>query len=182
MDHFWRSIPGWFQGQDIYAGAVSVAKDGDIFVEVGSWKGRSAAFMAVEIANSGKQIDFYCVDHWQGSNERAHHNDPDVIAGSLFDTFKANTKPVEHIIKPIQASSLDAAATFDNGSLAFVYLDAAHDYESVKNDIRAWLPKIRAGGTLAGDDFSLPWSGVIAAVNEMLPGRTVYGSQWVFEI
>lgn len=35
----------------------------------------------------------------------------------------------------------------------FVYLDAMHDYDSVKADINSWWPHVRSGGILAGHDF-----------------------------
>ena len=38
-------------------------------MEVGSFLGKSAVFMAVEIINSGKRIKFDCIDHWKGSEE-----------------------------------------------------------------------------------------------------------------
>ena len=47
--------------------------DNSHFVEIGSWKGRSASYMAVEIFNSRKNIKFDCVDTWCGSVE---HLDP----------------------------------------------------------------------------------------------------------
>jgi len=53
--------------------AVKAASDGAVFVEVGCWKGKSACFMGVEIINSAKKIDFYCVDHWAGT--RGEHDD-----------------------------------------------------------------------------------------------------------
>ena len=34
------------------------------FVEVGTWQGNSAAYMAVEILNSGKNIQFDVYDIW----------------------------------------------------------------------------------------------------------------------
>lgn len=181
MLHIYQDIPGWFVGERVYASAVAAAKDGAKFVEVGSWKGKSSSFMGVEIANSGKQIDFYCVDHWEGSDERAHKNDADVQAGTLFEAFLANVAPVKDRIKPLRMSSLDACAQFEDGSLDFVYLDAAHDYESVKADIAAWLPKLKKGGTIAGDDYALPWTGVMRAVDEAFDGLkplSIANTQW----
>lgn len=59
MDHFYTTIePNWMDYEEIYRQMVKYAKDGDHFVEVGSHMGRSAAFMAVEIINSGKKITF----------------------------------------------------------------------------------------------------------------------------
>jgi predicted O-methyltransferase YrrM len=47
-----------------------------------------------------------------------------------------------------------------------VFIDALHDYESVKSDIRMWWPRVRIGGMLAGHDFNHQWPGVERAVAE----------------
>jgi Methyltransferase domain len=51
-------------------------------------------------------------------------------------------------------TSLQAADQIEDGTLDFVYLDARHDYESVKEDLEAWFPKVRAGGIVAGHDYA----------------------------
>jgi hypothetical protein len=108
--HFYQRVPGWFAFAGVYRDAVrSAPKSGATFVEVGSWKGKSAAFMGVEIANSKKAIEFYCVDHWRGSDEAAHHADPDVRAGRLFEVFLKNIKPVADYIRPLRAPSVAAS-------------------------------------------------------------------------
>ena len=43
-------------------------------------------------------------------------------------------------------------------SLDFVFLDESHEYKDVKDDIEHWLPKVKIGGTLGGDDMN--WKGV----------------------
>ncbi len=52
-----------------------------------------------------------------------------------------------------QADSCLAAQSFSDESLDFVYLDADHSASAVQDDIRAWFPKIRPGGVLAGHDY-----------------------------
>jgi predicted O-methyltransferase YrrM len=160
-------IPGWFAYAKTYDQAVAAARDGASFVEVGSWKGRSAYYMALRIRESGKRIRFYCVDHWQGSAE--HQSDPDVKAGRLFETFLANVADVRDHLEPLRMSSLEAASRFDEGSCDFVMIDAAHDYDSVMADIAAWWPKVKPGGMLAGDDYS--WPDVARAVADSFGGR-----------
>jgi hypothetical protein len=50
-----------------------------------------------------------------------------------------------------------------------VYIDAAHEYESVKADISAWLPKLKSGAILGGHDYlGTTEDGVTRAVNEFI--------------
>jgi hypothetical protein len=53
----------------------------------------------------------------------------------------------------IRETSAGAAPRFADGTLDFVYIDAAHDVESVREDIAAWYPKVRPGGLLSGHDY-----------------------------
>jgi hypothetical protein len=72
-------------------------------------------------------------------------------------------------------TSLEAARRVDDRTLDFVYLDARHDYDSVKEDLEAWFPKVRPGGIVAGHDYadgSFPSGefGVKRAVDEFFAG------------
>ena len=102
----------WFSATEIYRMQVERAAGGAVFVEIGAWKGRSAAFMAVEIINSGKHIEFYTVDHWLGSNEPEHHTDPDLASGRLFEVFLRNIEPVRHHVIPLRGSSNEMVSRF----------------------------------------------------------------------
>lgn len=163
----------WFTFPHLYSRMVKLFPSGSRFVEVGSWKGKSSSFMAVEIANSKKDIEFYCVDTWQGSVE---HQGMDL--SNLYDVFIDNMKPVEKYYFPLKLSSLEAAQKFKDNSLDFVFIDASHEYEDVKKDIEAWLPKVKPGGILAGHDYDSFWPGVVRAVNETL--RIVFADEHCF--
>jgi len=160
VEHFFQHIDGWFDFDDIYADAVREASDGAIFVEVGSWLGRSSAFMAVEIENSGKDIKFYCVDTWQGSPKSG---------GYMRSRFVSNMRGLD--VVPIESDSALAADRFEDESIDFVFIDASHEYDAVSRDIAAWYPKVRRGGIIAGHDVG--WQGLLGAVQERLPATEV---------
>lgn len=164
MKHFYNTIPGWFSFLGVYREAVAAASNGALFVEVGAWKGKSTAFMAVEIANSGKPIRFYAVDTWLGSDEPAHHADPDVREGKLYERFVRNILPAAQYVTPLRMTSVEAAAQFQDGTVDFIMLDGDHTHEGVKADLDAWLPKMKPGATLTGDDWN--WNGVHTAATE----------------
>lgn len=110
--------------------------------------------------------------HWPG---QLHLVDPwtDVYPGySSLDREEDYAACLQEI-KPYQgrvvihrSTSAAAAPQFSDASLDFVYIDAVHDEEDVRQDIRLWWPKVREGGILAGHDIvnGIWGAGVRAAV------------------
>jgi predicted O-methyltransferase YrrM len=150
MKHFYKSIPGWFDFQDIYSQAVSDASDGSYFVEVGTWEGSSAAYMAVEIANSEKKIKFDVVDTWKGDAGTGP------VSKDLRRSFIANMKKgnaFKYISNVVTGISVKAAKRYEDESLDFVFIDADHSYESVLKDVATWYPKMKPGKMMAGHDI-----------------------------
>lgn len=103
------------------------------------------------------------VDHWQGVHARHYTKARQRLApfGTRSEVWRM--------------TSLEAAAHVEDGSFDFVYIDAAHDTESVRRDLEAWLPKVRAGGILAGHDY-VPNNrtfGVKTAVDEFFAERSL---------
>jgi hypothetical protein len=80
----------------------------------------------------------------------------------------------------IVSDSVVAASLFADRSLDWVHLDAGHDRENLTRDISAWLPKVKQGGWLSGDDYnSEKWPEVVSTVRELLPGARKWPSkQW----
>lgn len=183
-------IEGWFNFGNIYADMVSRMEDGAVFVEIGSWMGRSTTFMAEQIRDSGKNIKFFAVDMWKGSSNEGIHRE--IIAehnGTVFPIF------LKHIamtglfpyIHPLIMSSVDASHLFADESLDFVFIDAGHTYEDVYRDLRAWYPKVKPGGVFAGHDYTHKgFPGVAKAVHEFIETELhdtfeVNRASWVFE-
>lgn len=183
IGHFHQAISGWccHEQMSLYSEWAWKLPDEESIVEVGSWLGKSSVYMAVELLKYNKNIKFYAVDHWLGNTE--HRDHPDVISGKLYDHFIENIKPVKEKINPIRKSSVEASKEFPNYSLAAVFIDGEHSFEAVAEDILAWLPKIKPGGFLAGDDW-LPeeYPGVCDAVTKLLKNVEIKGQIWIYRV
>jgi predicted O-methyltransferase YrrM len=102
-----------------------------------------------------------------------------VKTNTLYQLFCSNISPVSKVVKAVRLSSIEAAATYSDNSLDVVFIDACHDYACVKQDIAAWLPKVKVGGYLAGHDYS--WSeSVRRAVDESVRPVTETEGCWVY--
>lgn len=175
MNHFYMNESfgeDWFTYPQLYQTIVQRFPSGSHFVEVGCWKGKSAAFMAVEIENSGKKIQFDCIDIWDVSPNNGERS---LSGDELFNCFKNNIEPVSHIINVKRMDSSAAADDYADNSVDFVFIDADHSYEGVKRDILAWLPKVKQGGVFAGHDYWHP--PINAACNDIF-GHGNYADPW----
>ena len=61
--------------------------------------------------------------------------------------------PYKEKIRYIKKMSMDAVKKFPDGSLDFIFIDAAHDFRHIAEDIAEWTPKVRVGGLVFGHDF-----------------------------
>ena len=67
--------------------------------------------------------------------------------------------------------SFDAVGQFADEYFDWVYIDASHDYDDVKRDLNGFLPKVKSGGWITGDDYGRRgvWdNGVQRAVDEFV--------------
>jgi len=185
MEHFFQNIESenWFDFSDIYRMAVKRFPSDSHFVEIGTWKGKSSCFMAVEIINSGKTINFDCVDSWSHPEISLNSLEISTDTGSAYDVFLNNISPVRNLINVIKENSWEAANKYNDECLDFVFLDARHDYLSVRRDLQSWFPKVKKGGIMAGHDYYIHM-GVFPAVHEYFQNKQNVQQQnncWVVE-
>lgn len=143
-----------------------------IGVEVGVFTGELSKRLLTR-----PDLTLYMVDSWI-----EHHKDSEYAKtdyhGTLSKDYQASLKEHTAAItsfageraKIIQKDSVLAAKDFEDQSLDFVFLDADHNYEAVKGDIKAWMPKIKDGGWISGHDYAnenFPSWGVKKAVDEI---------------
>ena len=135
-----------------------VLLQGKIGVEVGVLKGEHALSMLKQGAKHLILVDPYkgYIDFSQEDMDKAS------LACKKLLRHHMNVEYVE-------MTSAKAAALIQN-LVDFVYIDAAHDYTSVKEDIIWWWPKIRENGVIGGHDFDngthICHNGVVEAVTE----------------
>lgn len=162
--NYYQQIPGEFDFEAIYDLAIDRAAPGDIFVEVGSWYGKSTAYMASRLAMRQPLVQFFAVDQWL---EGRTNNGQQEYRG-MFHEFLQNMlrgKLIE-FIAPLRTFSHHAAQFFDAESVSFCFIDADHTYEAVKLDLQSWYPRIKKGGLIGGHDYHNVYSGVTQAVEE----------------
>ncbi len=171
--HFYKSLPGFFDFEDLYLEECARIPDGGSVVEVGVWCGRSLAFLLVEFLNRGKWVTVHGVDLFERTPEMPKAADLEHLTNILR---------VQHLTATLHKGlSWEMAAQFPDASQDMVFVDASHDLESVRKDLRAWHSKVKPGGTFAGHDFTGHHPGVVRAVREFFPAGAVrqHGSCWV---
>lgn len=106
----------------------------------------------------------------------------DIFAEPYYENiFDENKKNFENIIK-IKNNSIYASSLFEDSMFDCVYIDAAHDFRSVVEDISYWTPKVKKGGILSGHDYHPLHSGEIIQALEYLkivPDKIYSDSSWI---
>src|SRR5262245_13724877 len=179
----YKEIPGYCDYHWFYDRMFDRLPNDFSIVEVGVWFGHAVAYMAEQAKASRKNGHIYAVDTFEGSpNERKHQKIVEQHGGSIYDAFQKNMKAcgVAAYIYPVVNDSAFSAGYIAQ-MMDLVFLDAEHEYLSVKQDIVTWWPWVKKGGIIAGRDYSPVWPGVRQAVDELIPGRMVERNVWYFE-
>ena len=166
-----RGIDGWFsEDEGRWYARFARGLRGGVFVEVGSWKGRSTSFIGRICNANGTRL--VCVDHWNGSRDvLATRYAAALAVEDVEQTFRANMHELGITVEVMAEPSLVAAARFAAASVDRVFLDASHDGASVAEDLVAWSNVLRPDGILAGHDYSPRHPGLCAAVDAFAAAR-----------
>lgn len=159
-------VPGWFDYSALYNRVVEEAPRDSWLVEVGVFHALSLRHLAHAAKAADKNLTVVGIDWCRGSPEHRAHIDglPNRnLAGPALETLV--TAGVADDCSLIVSPSAAAAKFIPDGACYFVFIDAAHDRDSVLADIRAFAPKVAPGGILAGHDY-FSFAGVKQAVHE----------------
>jgi predicted O-methyltransferase YrrM len=144
------TVPGWFH----HGGKILelVEKHRPIVcVELGTWLGASAIPVARAVRRWGGTLT--CIDTWAGD---VHPPEDNVRASTPWMLVTCARNIIEAgvgaNVRLIPATSFNAAAAWTQ-PIDYLYIDADHSYDGVRADLRAWVPKVRPGGLILGDDY-----------------------------
>jgi predicted O-methyltransferase YrrM len=121
--------------------ALCNAKHAQIAVEIGTDRGLFAA----EFLERWHGEILYCVDPFMPYPQMPWARDADLIMAA------ERLAPYARRVRICCTTSSEFAKTMTRAD--FIYIDGAHDDASIREDLRLWWPRVRSGGTLAGDDF-----------------------------
>ena len=153
---------GWFTDEEgeAYAKLVRGLSKAKI-AEVGVFLGRSMSWIFEPCRENGNVI--WAVDNWLGAGSV---RGPKLQEGFLDTRDKWDARDFVSIAS---GDSSEVAGTFDDDYFDLVMIDGAHDYEGVKRDLKAWMPKVKSGGVLCGHDYCPKFHpAVIKAVDELV--------------
>lgn len=139
-------------------------------VEVGSGTGESTEIACQLVGH------VWAIDSWSIVDPALPLYQDETVFDRRLARFNNLTK--------IKAPSLEAADLFEPNTVDMVYIDAIHEYEHVREDLAAWLPKIRKGGFMSGHEYA-PWHpGVQQAVNENFggPAKIFEDYSWIVQL
>jgi predicted O-methyltransferase YrrM len=130
-----------------------------VALEIGSYLGASACFLAAGLSKVGDGTKLFCVDTW--------NNDAMTEGGrDTYQEFLSNTEAYMKNIIPLKGFSDKVAETFDT-PINLLFIDGDHSYEGCRKDILAWLPHLKKNGIIVMHDFRYS-PGVKKAVGELI--------------
>jgi len=159
-------------------------------VEVGVWKGE-LSFYLLDSCPSIKE--YFMVDPLLREFNDIPEKDYKCTMGrgiihtqdELDEMYKLMMERVnkDDTVSFIRKTSQEAVSKFEDDSLDLVFIDSIHLYDNLKEDITLWSKKVKNGGFIAGDDYTLQFPGVVRAVEEMFP-RThkVLSGIWISQL
>jgi len=192
------AIDGWYSESPVFAEIIGELKPA-LIVELGTWKGASAIYMAEQLRQRGlDRARILCVDTWLGSVDFwTDHDDPEkylalqTVNGypTVYYQFLANVmhKNLQDYIIPFPQTTLEAWRWLCiNGIKAdFIYVDASHNRDDVYNDIHHYWKILHINGKICGDDYDEYWPTVKTAVNCFVEENslelTIDGNKWIIE-
>lgn len=144
---------------------AAAVPDDEAIVELGSYKGRSTAYLA----SSGHHV--YAVDRWTIGGQQSPERDR--WGYDRPETLEAFHEQLERVgvadlVTPIVGDTVEVAQAWGE-PVGLLFIDADHAEASVRADLEAWEP--HCVGVIAFDDYAPRWPGVMRVADALAERR-----------
>ncbi len=156
----WHWLEELVKGHDLRLGA-----------EIGVKAGRNLFYLL----DTCPRLVMYGIDLWEPQpNNPGPQNYVNWHLEKAYDQVLRDSKAYGDRVIIWKGWSHEVASQLDDGIFDFVFIDADHRYEQVKNDILSWKGKVKPKGFLCGHDTHFP--GVHSALLELYPDYIEVGT------
>ena len=160
-------------GELLYDEAGRV-QNGNAIVELGSYKGKSTAYLAAGSLDSW-EAPVFAVDAWSEEVSAWRNRVLERLPSATFREFSRQLEAagVRKHVTPIHSMTTVAADFWDvtyaeTLPVGLLYIDGDHHYDAVLADYRAWHLYLTEDATIIFDDYDTDNNpGVLAAVNTL---------------
>jgi predicted O-methyltransferase YrrM len=165
MINSYEGVLGWIGDETtrLFDIAINNINNSAIFVELGTYRGKSSICLYDKIIESNKNITLYTIDNFSQS---LPHDDINTDNKSIF---------MENIgtrnINLIDSDWIDSLNYFDNDGIDFLFIDINETGDGLLKLINLWLPKIKNNGIISGHDYH--WDNIKSVVDKKFPNRKV---------
>lgn len=156
-------ISGWLNRKEaeLLFELASAVRPGRDIVEVGSYLGRSTAFLALA---AGSDRTVHAVDPFDNGSIQ-------LVRGDRFDTSKQFQRNMEEIgvadrVQMHKAISADAAESYSGRPIDLLFVDGDHSEKAVYQDGSLWAPHLAPDCLVAFDDIT--WEGVTKGLQRLV--------------
>lgn len=144
------NMEGWLSDKeaDLLFRLASQCKGKGAIVEIGSWKGKSTTCLSLG-SKAGAGTPITAIDPHTGSSE---HGDVDTYAEFLHNIDRNG---ITDMVEPIREYSQNVGKEWDK-PVELLWIDGAHEYEYVLQDLEIWEQFLIDGGVIAFHDSTMP--------------------------
>jgi predicted O-methyltransferase YrrM len=149
---------------------ASSLPDGARILEIGSFLGGSTTAIGHGILSRGCEL--YCLDCWHDYRTQGFIDSGLVPKNAsdfeIMSRFLSTTSFLGDQIRILKGRSNQFASLLPDQFFDVVFVDGAHDYESVIFDMALALRVIKPSGLICGHDYHMDGPGVVQAVDESI--------------
>lgn len=135
---------------------------GELGFRQGAEIGVAEGYHAKVLCGNNPGVKLYCIDIWEKYPGYEEYSNPE----KCYQEASERLDPYNCVF--IRKFSMDAVQDFADNSLDFVYIDGAHDFKNVVDDVCEWSKKVRIGGIVFGHDFKRTKKNVVD-VKDVIP-------------